>query len=72
MVKESEQLREQMLNRRRERAVPAKDWWRRERQQVLGKELSEDVHSMYTDCLRYDKFSHAFKRMWHLPDDYAL
>ena len=36
---ESDELRQQMRSRRKERSVDAKDWWRKEREQVLRKEF---------------------------------
>jgi len=71
-VKESEELRQQMRNRRKERSVDAREWWRNEREEVLRKEFSEDVHNMYADCLKYEKFRRQFTGMWQLPEDYKL
>jgi N-methylhydantoinase B/oxoprolinase/acetone carboxylase alpha subunit len=71
-VKESEGLRQQMRNRRKERSVDAREWWRNEREQVLRKEFSEDVYNMYADCLKYEKFRRQFMGMWQLPEDYKL
>jgi len=41
-----------MRSRRKERSVDAKEWWKREREQVMKKEFAEDVHNMYADCLK--------------------
>ncbi len=71
-AKESEELRQQMRNRRKERSVDAKDWWKEEREQVLNKGFSEDVYNMYADVLKYDKFRRQFMGMWQLPEDYRL
>jgi hypothetical protein len=71
-LKESEELRQQMLNRRKERSVDAREWWKNERGQVLNKEFSEDVYNMYADCLQYEKFRRQFTGMWQLPEDYKL
>ena len=71
-VKESEELRQQLRNRRKERSVDARDWWSKEREQVLRKEFSEDVYNMYADILNYEKFRRAFMGMWQLPEDYSL
>jgi len=69
---ETDELRQQMRNRRRERSVDARDWWRKEREQVLRKDFSEDVYNMYADCLKYQKFRREFIGMWQLPEDYQL
>jgi len=71
-VKESEELRQKMRERRKERSVDARDWWRKERRQVLRKEFSEDVYNMYADILKYEKFRREFMGMWQLPEDYQL
>jgi len=71
-VKESEELRQQMRNRRKERSVDAREWWKNEREKVLNKDFPEDVHNMYTDCLQYGKFRRQFMGMWQLPEDYEL
>ena len=71
-VAESNELRQQMRNRRKERSVDARDWWRKEREQVLRREFSEDVYNMYADCLKYEKFRREFMEMWQLPEDYQL
>jgi len=71
-VAESDKLRQQLRNRRREKSLDAKDWWRQERQTVLKKEWSEDVYSMFADCLKWEKFRHQFMGMWQLPQDYQL
>jgi len=71
-VKESEELRQQMRNRRKERSVDAREWWKNERGKVLRKEFSEDVYNMYADCLKYEKFHRQFMGMWQLPEDHQL
>jgi acetone carboxylase alpha subunit len=69
---ETNELRQQMRHRREERSVDAKDWWKKEREQVLKKRFSEDVYNMYADCLKYQKFRREFTGMWQLPQDYQL
>ncbi len=69
---ESQNLRKQMRDRRKERSVDAKEWWRGERDQVLKKEFTESVRDMYADCLRYPKFRRKFMEMWQLPKNYEL
>ena len=71
-VKESEVLRQMMRERRKERSVDGRDWWRKEREQVLRKDFCEDVHNMYADILKYEKFRREFMGMWQLPEDYQL
>jgi acetone carboxylase alpha subunit len=68
----SNKLRQEMRNRRKERSLDARDWWRKERKQVLSKQFSEDVYNMYADILKYEKFRREFTGMWQLPQDYQL
>jgi N-methylhydantoinase B/acetone carboxylase alpha subunit len=71
-VSESNELRKQMRQRRKARSVDAKEWWKKEREQVLKREFSEEVYNMYADILKYDKFRREFSGMWQLPQDYRL
>jgi acetone carboxylase alpha subunit len=71
-VTESEELRRQMRDRRKERSVDAKEWWRKEREQVINKEVPEDVYNMYADILKYERFHRQFMGWWQLPKDYRL
>jgi len=61
-----------MRDKRKERSVDAKDWWREERQKVMDKGWREDLRNMFADSLKYAKFRREFMGMWQLPDDYAL
>ena len=71
-VAESQDLRKKMRNKCRERSVDTKEWWKKEREQVLRKAFSEDVYNMYADCLKYSKFRSDFTAMWQVPADYKL
>ena len=71
-VAESEKLRKQMRDARKQRSVDAKEWWKEERQKVLKKEWREDLRNMFADALKYGKFRRDFLGMWQLPDDYAI
>jgi acetone carboxylase alpha subunit len=71
-AKDSEGLRRKLRLKRKERAVAAKEWWKKEREQVLKKDFSEDVYNMYADSLKYEKFHREFTGMWQLPEDYHL
>ena len=71
-VSESNELRQQMRQKRKARSVDAKEWWKKEREQVLKKEFSEEVYNMYADILKYNKFRKEFTGMWQLPQDYRL
>ncbi len=69
---ESDKLRAEMRNRRKERSVDAKDWWKQEREIVINKQWHEDVYNMYADNCNWGKFRKEFFGMWQLPEDYSL
>ncbi len=71
-VAESDALRADIRKVRKEKSLDAKDWWKQEREKVLAKEFSENVRSMYTDCLKWPKFRREFMGMWQLPEDYKV
>ncbi len=71
-VQASDDLREEMRNRRKERSIDARDWWEQERQTVLGKSWPEDVYSMFADNLKWEKSRTEFFGMWQLAEDYTL
>ncbi|MFO8009391.1 MAG: hydantoinase B/oxoprolinase family protein, partial [Dehalococcoidia bacterium] len=53
---ESDKLREEMRERRRQRSVDAGEWWKQERQVVLEKSWPEDMYNMFADSCKYGKF----------------
>ena len=61
-----------MRQRRKERSVDARDWWKQERERVLAKEWHQDVNNMHADCLKYEKYRNQFMGMWQLPEDYSI
>ncbi|MFO8009253.1 MAG: hypothetical protein R6U89_00420, partial [Dehalococcoidia bacterium] len=69
---ESDKLREEMRERRRQRSVDAGEWWKQERQVVLEKSWPEDMYNMFADSCKYGKFQRQFYGMWQLPEDYSL
>ncbi len=71
-IEESAKLREQMRQRRRERSIDAREWWKQERQIVLEKSWPEDLYNMFIDICKYEKFRKEFYGMWQLPEDYTL
>jgi len=71
-TKESEDLRQQMRNRRREMSVDVREWWKQEREKVLEQDFSDDIFNMYADVVKYDKFRDEFMGMWQLPKEYEF
>ncbi len=68
----SDKLRAEMRQRRKERSVDARDWWKQERERVMAKEWHQDVNNMHADCLKYEKYRNQFMGMWQLPEDYGI
>ncbi|MFC1999321.1 hydantoinase B/oxoprolinase family protein [Chloroflexota bacterium] len=64
--------RQQMRERRKERAVSGREWWTRERQRMMNKNLSSPVCNLYSDILKYESFNRQFTTTWQLPEDYQL
>jgi len=71
-IQASDALREQLRNRRKERSIDAKEWWKQERQVVMEKKWHEDMRAMFQDCCKYDKFRNQFYAMWQLPEEYSF
>lgn len=71
-VAKSGRLRKKMKARRAERSIEGRAWWAEERQKLLDKAFSPDVHSMYADAMRYRKFRDRMATVWQLPESYQL
>jgi N-methylhydantoinase B/oxoprolinase/acetone carboxylase alpha subunit len=64
--------RQQMRERRREKAKPFREWWRQERERVLNKEFREEVCYIYQDILQNEKSGPQFRGFWQVGEDYQL
>jgi acetone carboxylase alpha subunit len=73
-LKATEKLRENIRAQRKQRALPARKWWLKEREKILGKGFSHDqnLFNMYKDSLGNEKFKVLFSEFWQLPEDYAI
>lgn len=73
-VAATEEAREQIRAKRREKAVPAREWWQKEREKVLNTEFTEnqDLLNMWRDSLQNEKFRARFFGFWQLPEDFTL
>ncbi|MFC2028129.1 hydantoinase B/oxoprolinase family protein [Chloroflexota bacterium] len=71
-VEESDRMRQSLRDRRKERSVDAKEWWKQEREVVLNKDWHEDIYNMFADNCKWDKFNREFVGMWQLSADYSL
>ena len=70
----TDRTRDSMRVQRREKAVPAREWWHMERQRILDKEFTADpdLKAMYRDSLNNEKFHARFMGFWQLPEDYTV
>ncbi len=64
--------RREMYERRKKRAVPAREWWTQERDKVVNKQFTELVYDMYANILDWNKSREKFTKFWQLPKDYEL
>ena len=63
------QARQQLKERRKQRVVPVRDWWRNERKRVRHNNLPEMSQQMYQDCRQYETFRDAFVSFWQVAED---
>jgi len=69
-LSKTKKLRKSIRDRRQERSLEGKDWWKQERAKVHGKDFRDEVNLMYADSCKYEKFRDKFTGFWHLPEDY--
>jgi N-methylhydantoinase B/acetone carboxylase alpha subunit len=56
---------------RRERGVPTREWWQRERQRVLDGGMIEPIRRMYAESMRQSqRWAAEFRGFWDLPDHF--
>jgi len=66
-------LREEIRRERLARAVPAKDWYLRERERILRKELPEDIKRGLRECMAISpKWAKEYREFWQLPDGFTF
>ena len=68
----SEKLRAKIRKTRLARAVPVKEWWRKERQRIFSGKIRGATAAMYADCLaRSPGWARNYREFWALPDDFS-
>jgi N-methylhydantoinase B len=68
-----EARRVEMRRERLERAVPVREWWRRERERVAAQDLIEPVKVCYAESMRLSaRFAAEFRGFWDLPEDFQV
>lgn len=69
----TEKERDAIRKRRREKAVPFREWWKNERELILKKEFKSPIHiDFHRDLLKWGKSRADFIGTWQLGDDYQL
>ncbi len=63
--------RDAVVKQRLERARPAQDWWKEQRQRVLDQELIDPVKVMFSESMRLEgRWAAEFRGFWDLPEDF--
>lgn len=69
----SEKLRKQAIQKRKERAVSAEEWWRMERAEVVKRDFTTEIKALYADVvMNSESFRSKFLKFWHLPEDFKV
>ncbi len=72
-IEASAKARQEIRNKRKARALPAKEFWLRERSKVLARQFTHpDVTEMYRDTLQYPKWHSEFYGFWQLGEDFKI
>src|SRR5206468_12713201 len=67
----------EMRNHKREergaKAVPVREWMRKERERILERDMIEPAQVMYAESMRLsERWAEEFRSFWDLPDDFAF
>lgn len=63
-------LRQTIRQRRLQRGVPVKDWWRAERRRVQAGDFIETVRAMHQESMRFARYREEFTGFWALAPDF--
>lgn len=65
--------REEMREERRRKAIPVKEWYKLERERILGKEFCEEVEEAYNEAFELSEWwGKEYKEFWDLPEDFKF
>ncbi|MBN1691537.1 MAG: hydantoinase B/oxoprolinase family protein, partial [Dehalococcoidia bacterium] len=69
--KKSCRIREQIRQKRAERAVPTRIWMETERKRIIQKSIYEPIQIMYRESMAISPdWASAYRDFWGLPDDF--
>ena len=70
---ETTKLRQAKRKQRLSRAVPVKDWWKKNRERIISRDLHPLILEMYQSSMKMsESFTQEYKDFWALPDDFVL
>jgi hypothetical protein len=70
---ETAKLRQARRKQRLSRAVPVKDWWKKNRERITSRDMDPLILEMYQSSMRMSEpFAKEYKDFWALPDDFVL
>lgn len=71
-LKATEQKRREIREARKRRGIPTKEWWKKERQRFLHKDISDIMVKMYRECMAFSqKFANELIEFWQAPNDFT-
>ncbi len=69
----SKRKRDEIRARRAERGIKVSEWYSKERERVLKKDLIEPVREMYRSSMALSpKWAATFRSFWNLPDNFSF
>ncbi|MBE3560882.1 MAG: hydantoinase B/oxoprolinase family protein [Ktedonobacteraceae bacterium] len=72
-VEQSKAHRAQMRQERKQKAIPAREFWQQERERVLARDFIEPVRDMYRSSMELSaEWREKFLRFWDLPADFSF
>jgi N-methylhydantoinase B/acetone carboxylase alpha subunit len=67
----TEKKRSELRSQRGSKAVPVREWMKRERQRVLDRDMIEPIQVMYAESMRLSEaWAREFREFWDLPADF--
>ena len=69
----TERHRTEIRSQRLERATPAREWWRRERERVLAGNMLEPLRVMLAESMKLSpRWAAEYRGFWDLPEDFEF
>lgn len=66
-------LRAALVEKRKRRGIPFREWWKQSRNRVMQKDLIEPVRRMFNESMELSPvYAREFREFWGLPGDFSL